>query len=109
MSSDVTIFKKGHKGGIFAGKLLREDGTPRDLTGYTALEVIFIKPNGKTIIKPAVPDNPGNLADSNIMWTNNTPPSILDKPGVWEFQVAAHFGASAYVPSYQSVVFWVVK
>jgi len=111
MSAVIVQFALGHQGVIFGGKLLDENGIARDLTGFTDLEVILTKPDGTKITKASidgvVPEFPGQLNDTNIIW-QNTGTSILDQKGYWEVSVAARFSADSYIPSYQKGSFWVV-
>ena len=113
MSVSTTIqFKMGHRGVTFGGKLLDENGTARNLTGFTELQVILTKPDGTKIIKNDIDDDvvledPGNPTDSNIIWID-TGESILDVDGYWTVSVAARFSDDNFIPSYEQIILWVV-
>ena len=101
------VFAIDHYPVTYEAKLLKPDGTVRDLTGNTKVEVIFVNPDGLEMRKDAALKDPGTPADTEITWTNSDAPSVLDRAGYWEFYVAATFGTSGFVPSYQRIGFWV--
>ena len=87
-----------------------------DLTGFTKVYIIFIKPDGTQtptdaqmeagFNQGAVLETPGTPTDSNIQFENLTLPSILDQNGPWEYVPAALINNSL-IKSGITSQFWV--
>ena len=65
------------------------DGTPRDLSGATTLEMLLKKPGGTIISKPAKLTTDGT--DGKMEYV--TGPTDLDEVGTWRYQAHIVDGA----------------
>ena len=86
---------------------------PLDLTGQTAINLRFTKPDGSSVLVAGSPADPAELTNGTVMAIlpsadDPDPVLTLDQKGIWQYITKIDFPAGRQIISTDPQVFYVV-